>query len=143
MADIIHYFIIKASPEKVFHGISTPMGLDTWWTKKSSGVPEKGAEYELFFGQGYDWRAVVSRCVPDSEFELELTSAHDDWQGTLVGFHLEEKKGVTEVQFHHLGWPEDNEHYRISSYCWAMYLRLLKRYVEFGEVVPYEDRLDV
>jgi hypothetical protein len=24
-----------------------------------------------------------------------------------------------------------------------MYLRLLKRYVEFGEVVPYEDRLEV
>jgi hypothetical protein len=34
-------------------------------------------------------------------------------------------------------------HYRTSSFCWAMYLRLLKRYVEHGEVVPYEKRLDV
>ncbi|MCH8956850.1 SRPBCC domain-containing protein, partial [candidate division KSB1 bacterium] len=38
---------------------------------------------------------------------------------------------------------EANEHYRVSCYCWAMYLRLLKRYVEHGETVPYEDRLDV
>ncbi len=58
-------------------------------------------------------------------------------------FRLDEKEGVTEVRFHHLGWLEDNEHYRISCYGWAMYLRLLKRYVEYGEVVPYEDRLDV
>jgi len=29
-----------------------------------------------------------------------------------------------------------------SCYCWAMYLRLLARHVERGEVVPYEARLD-
>ena len=53
---------------------------------------------------------MVSRCVPDTEFELEITSAQEDWQGTHVGFHLEEKEEVTEVRFHHIGWPEDNEH---------------------------------
>lgn len=143
MADIIHYFLIKASPQKVFPAISTPAGLDVWWTKESSGVPEVGADYELYFGPGYDWRAVVSRCVPGTEFELELTSAHEDWQGTRMGIILKEKDDITDVRFHHCGWPEDNEHYRISCYCWAMYLRLLKRYVEFGEVVPYETRLDV
>ena len=85
---------------------------------------------------------MVSRCVPDTEFELELTKAQEDLQGMHVGFHLEEKEGVTEMRFHHSGWPEDNEHYRISCYCWATYLRLFKRYVEHDEVVPYEDRLD-
>jgi hypothetical protein len=59
-----------------------------------------------------------------------------------VGFLLEEKAGVTEVHFHHRGWPLANEHYKTSSYCWAMYLRLLKRHVERGELVPYEDRLN-
>ena len=53
-----------------------------------------------------------------------------------------EKDGVTQVRFHHVGWPEPSEHYRISCFCWAMYLRLLKRYVEKGERVPYEARLD-
>ena len=32
---------------------------------------------------------------------------------------------------------------RTSCYCWVMYLRILKRYVEHGEMVPYERRLDV
>ncbi len=102
----------------------------------------EGAEYGLWFGPEHDWRAVVSRCVPDSEFELEMTRAQEDWLGTHVGLSLTEKGGVTEVRFHHTGWPESNEHYRGSCYCWAMYLRLLKRHVEQGEFVPYEDRLD-
>ena len=143
MADIFHHFLIKASRSKVFQAISTADGLDVWYTKRSSGKPVEGAEYKLWFGPEHDWRAVVSRCVADVEFELQMTSADKDWEGTRVGFHLEGKDGVTQVRFHHLDWPDANEHYRISCYCWAMYLRLLKRNVEHGEFVPYEDRLDV
>jgi uncharacterized protein YndB with AHSA1/START domain len=142
MADIFHHFLIKASQQKVFQAVSAPENLDVWWTKRSSGKPAEGGEYELWFGSGYDWRAEVSRCVPDVEFELKMTRADKDWEGTRVGFELQEKEGVTEVRFHHLGWPDQNEHYRISCYCWAMYLRLLKRYIEHGEAIPYEDRLD-
>lgn len=142
MPDIFHDFIIKASAQKVFQAVSTPQGLDAWWTKRSSGEPQVGAEYLLGFGPGYDWRAVVSRCVPGAEFELEMTQAHADWQGTRVALDLEQKEGFTQVRFLHSGWPA-NEHYRVSCYCWAMYLRILKRYVEHGETVPYEQRLDV
>jgi hypothetical protein len=50
---------------------------------------------------------------------------------------------AAQVRFHHLGWPEANEHYRISCFCWAMYLRIMKRNLEYGETVPYERRLAV
>lgn len=140
MPDISHDFPISAPAERVFQAVSTPTGLDTWWTKRSSGEPAEGEEYQLWFGPEYDWRAVVSRCVPNTEFELTLTSAHEDWRGTRVGFLLEEKDGATHVRFHHSGWAEADDHYRGSCYCWAMYLRLLRRYVETGETVPYEDR---
>jgi len=142
MADIFHCFPIEAAPEQVFRALSTPAGLDSWWTLRSSGRAQLGVDYELEFGPDYDWRAKVSRSVPGREFELELTSASEDWRGTRVGFLLEPHDGGTRVSFHHLGWPENNEHYRVSCFCWAMYLRLLKRYVESGEVVPYEERLD-
>jgi uncharacterized protein YndB with AHSA1/START domain len=142
MPDIFHDFIIKAPAQKVFQAISTPQGLDEWWTKSSFGEPRLGSEYELGFGPGHDCRAVVARCVPGAEFELQLTQAHEDWQGTRVALDLEQKEGFTQVRFHHSGWP-DNEHYRGSCYCWAMYLRILKRYVEYGETVPYEQRLEV
>ena len=140
MADIFHHLPIPATLQQVFQAVSTPTGLDSWWTKRSAGEPTLGADYDLWFGADYDWRAVVSRCVPDTEFELELTRAQEDWQGTRVGFLLEDKDGVTQVQFHHSGWPAANDHYRVSCYCWAMYLRLLRRYVEYGELVPYEER---
>jgi uncharacterized protein YndB with AHSA1/START domain len=142
MPDVFQDFPINASARRVFEAVSTPAGLGAWWTKTASGRPEEGAIYELGFGQGFEWRARASRCVPDAEFELELIEADEDWQGTRMGFFLDENNGVTQVRFHHTGWPEANEHYRVSCYCWAMYLRLLRRYVEHGEVVEYEVRLD-
>ncbi|HSR51053.1 MAG TPA: SRPBCC domain-containing protein [Acidobacteriota bacterium] len=143
MPDIYHDFLIQAPPSKVFQSISTPAGLDRWWTQDSQGSPEKGSEYKLDFGPEYRWRAEVSQCVADKRFELHLTDAHKDWQGTRVGFELEAQgDGATQVRFHHLGWPEANDHYRRSCYCWAMYLRLLKGWIESGEAVPYAERLN-
>jgi uncharacterized protein YndB with AHSA1/START domain len=143
MADIFHYFLINASLEKVFESVSTPKGLDLWWSKSSTGKPAIEETYQLSFGPEYNWSAVVSKYVPTIEFELTIRDAHTDWTNTKVGFSLIDKNSITEVHFYHTGWKEDNEHYRISSYCWAMYLRILKRNLEFGEEVPYEERLNV
>lgn len=143
MSDIVHYFPITAPAERVFRGVSMPSELDSWWTKKCSGEPVEGKEYGLWFGPEYDWSAVVSRCVTSKEFELNFQKADGDWQGTRIGFELETNNDVTQVRFYHSGWKEANDHFQTSSYCWAMYLRLLKRYIENSEVVPYELRLDV
>ncbi len=142
MPDIRHDFPINAPVRRVFEAVATPAGLDAWWTKRSAGVPSEGTEYELWFGPEHDWRGRVTRCVEASEFELEIVSADEDWTGTRVGFRLAPADGHTQVRFYHEGWPDGNEHYRISCFCWAMYLRILKRHLEYGESVPYEDRLD-
>jgi uncharacterized protein YndB with AHSA1/START domain len=143
MPDIFHDFTIAVPTSRVFQAVSAPAVLDQWWTKRSKGKPVLGSEYELGFGPGYDWRANVSRSIPDQSFEFKLVKASPDWTGTLVGFKLVAGKDATQVRFHHTGWPAQNEHYRISCYCWAMYLRILKRYLENGETVPYERRLVV
>ena len=143
MPDILHDFPIKARPISVFAAISTPAGLDQWWTARCAGTPKLGAEYELWFGPDYDWRARVTQCQPDREFELAFTGADREWVDTKVGFRLIDGNDRTSVQFYHLGWPAETEHYRVSCYCWAMYLRVLRRYLEHGETVPYEQRLDV
>jgi uncharacterized protein YndB with AHSA1/START domain len=142
MADIYHNFTINATPGKIFEAISRSKGLDNWWTKSSDVNPEPGGVYNLSFGPLYQWKAVVSKYTTDKVFELEITEADSDWLGTRVGFSLNDKGGITELCFYHTGWPQLNDHYKISSFCWAMYLRILKRFVEFGERVSYDDRLN-
>lgn len=144
MPDIFHTFIVNAPADKVFNGITTEQGLDSWWTISSKADPAVGGNYNLYFGPEYDWNATVTKYSINKEFELQMTEADADWHGTLVGFTLDAMEdNTTIVNFYHTGWPENNDHYRISSYCWAMYLRLLKRYVEFGERVIYDQRLEV
>ncbi len=143
MADIYHDFPIAVPPARVFAAVSTPAGLDQWWTLRSAGRAALGAEYELGFGPEYDWRATVSRCVPDREFEFTMGRSDQDWEGSRIRFELTPTAGGTQVRFSHAGWPTANEHYRISCYCWAMYLRIMTRHLEHGEEVPYERRLSV
>jgi uncharacterized protein YndB with AHSA1/START domain len=141
MSDILHDFPISAPVSQVFDAVSTPSGLDRWWTLTSAGEARADSVFRLGFGPEYDWRAQVSRCEKDRAFELEITSASPDWVGTRVSFDLQPTESGTQVRFAHRGWPDESDHYRTSSFCWAMYLRLLSRALEFGEFVPYDDRL--
>jgi len=143
MPDIFHNFPIKGSANKVFEAITTAEGLNSWWSESCQATPGHHAIYNFGFGPGYEWSAISSRYEPGHEFELRFTNADADWLNTRVGFRLNESDGVTEVRFHHLGWPQQNDHYEISCFCWAMYLRHLKLFVENGAVVPYKIRLDV
>ncbi|HEX4936533.1 MAG TPA: SRPBCC domain-containing protein [Gemmatimonadaceae bacterium] len=139
MPTILHDLPIRAPAARVFDAIAHP---DSWWTLRSAGVPALGARYALSFGPEYEWGAVVSACEPGALFEWEMVEAMADWVGTRVRFALHEVDGVTTLRFAHAGWGEASEHFRVSAYCWAMYLRLLRRFVESGEVVPYDRRLD-
>ncbi len=141
MPQILHDLFIKASPDRVFTAVSDPAEVDRWWSLRCSGVPTLNGEYRLFFGDPWDWRARVSKFEPLRAFEWEMTEAMDDWKGTRVGFDLDRTDDGTHVRFHHSGWAEEREHFRISSYCWAMLLRLLKVYVERGEVMPHAERV--
>ncbi len=142
MADILHTLFVKAPVAEVFRCISSPAGLDRWWTKRCTGTPGPGVGYELYFSPQYQWRAVVSRCIANVEFELQMTHADPQWVGTKVGFKMrEEGTATTRLEFHHSGWPQASNDFRVASFCWAMYLRCLKRYVEVKEESSYEDRV--
>src|SRR6185503_2859396 len=52
VADIFQHFPIKAPAQRVFEAVSTPAGLDAWWTLNSSRGSDEGAEYMLGFGPG-------------------------------------------------------------------------------------------
>jgi uncharacterized protein YndB with AHSA1/START domain len=142
VADILQDFPIQASPSRVFDAVSQPALIEQWWSLGTSGQPGVGEKYELDFGPNYLWRAVVTICRPGEAFEWRIIEADADWTNTTVGFELSPSGAGTQVRFAHRGWPDANDHYRTSCHCWALYLRILRRHLEFGETVPYEKRLD-
>ena len=144
MADIHHSLIIETPANDVFDAVTTPNGLDNWYTLSSQGVPESGSLYHFNFGPDHQWKAIVTRCVESQEIAMKFVRADADWMGTEIYFKLEEEQGIrTHLTFSHKGWAAPTSHFQRSSYCWAMYLRILKRFLEKGEVVPFGDRLAV
>ncbi|HMT07959.1 MAG TPA: SRPBCC domain-containing protein [Pyrinomonadaceae bacterium] len=142
MPDVLHQFVINATPEVVWKYFATGEGLAKWWTESSKGAAAVGEVWQLYFMPGYDWRARVTRCEPNAAIEFTILEAMEDWIGTRVGVELRGSEGKTVVDFYHRGWPDNSDHFRISSFCWATYLRLLKRHIEHGEFTPYGQRDD-
>jgi len=144
MPDIFHRFQVNARPSRVFAMFSDPKLLSEWWTLEAEGIPEAGELYRFDFGPGYRWQGLLAACDPDRWIEWEITDADGDWTGTKVGARFTERDGDrTVVDFYNSGWRHANDHFRTSSCCWANYLRVLRRFVEHGERVPYERRDEV
>ena len=137
---IHHNFVIEQSPQTVFAGISNPDHLVNWWPKTCAGRPEVGQEYNFYFGDPYDWYGKVVACQPEKSFQIKMTKSDPDWNPTTFGFDLEPHPKGTKVSFWHKDWPTDNDHYKHSSFCWALLLNALKNYLEKGAIVPFEER---
>ena len=137
---IHHDLMIKAPLNKIFQAITEPAHLINWWPLKCKGIPEENEEYNFFFSAEYDWYGKVTNSVKNKSFYIKMTKSDTDWDPTSFGFDLEQKKDYVALKFWHVGWPKCNDHFRRSSFCWAMLLNGLKNYVEQGIVVPFKER---
>ncbi|WP_313805735.1 SRPBCC domain-containing protein [Flavobacterium sp.] len=141
MFTIYHDFIINTSKEKVFEAVSTPEGLNNWWTLNSKGNPALGETFNLYFGEEYDWYTEITKFSKDKEIEFKTTIAMQEWLPTSFGFKLTEvKPSETYVRFYHKDWTEISQEYRQASFCWADLLRQMKQYLEKGIITPFEQR---
>lgn len=138
--NIYHNLVINASLKEVFDAVSLPNHLDNWWTLKSSGKPELHTEYNLNFTDEYDWYCKVSKVELIKSFHLKMTKSDDDWNSTTFGFDLEEANNGTLLKFSHINWPKENNHFKHSSFCWALLLNGLKNYLEKREIIPFDKR---
>ncbi|WP_034057398.1 SRPBCC family protein [Lacinutrix jangbogonensis] len=132
--------VIKTSKENVFNAFTQPEHLNNWWTLKSSGKPELGVEYNLNFTDIYNWFCEVSHVKSNESFYLKMTSSDKDWNPTTFGFELKDHEHGTLMEFTHKDWQENNHEFRNTSYCWALLLKGLKKYLETGVVVPFQER---
>ena len=140
MHSIYHDLPILASSKAVFAAVTLPEHLVNWWPQRCTGQPEEGSTYNFFFTPAYDWYGEVVKCEPNRAFHIKMTKSDEDWDPTSFGFDLKEEEVGIRLEFWHKGWPACNDHYRTSSYCWAILLKGLKDYVEKGIIVPFEER---
>ncbi|MEE9371746.1 MAG: SRPBCC domain-containing protein [Saprospiraceae bacterium] len=140
MYAILHNLHINAKPSQVFSMISTSRGLNKWWTLEADGHPVKGERYRFYFSEEYDWAGIVTKVQIDDYIEWEMLDCDQDWNGTKVGIEIFPTEIGTNVKFYHKNWKETNDHFRDTSYGWAIYFRLLKRYIEHDEYVPFDHR---
>jgi uncharacterized protein YndB with AHSA1/START domain len=143
--DIEHELVVAAPIERVFESFSTAAGLNSWWTSTASAEPWPNGRFTFGFGPEYQWAGIarVFDAPRAIEWEMTETAPMADWLGTRVGARLSPEGDSTRLHFYHRGWPTASAHHRISSFCWATYLRLLARYRTSGEVIPYERRNDL
>lgn len=140
MYHIHHQFTIHSGAEKIFRSISLPEELNNWWPKTSVGKPEVGEQYQLYFGPEYDWLAEITSVKENEHITWKMIRSMDDWMPTHFGFQLIPQIDRTIVKFFHKNWQEANDHFAVSSYCWAILLNGLKNYCEHGIVIPFENR---
>jgi len=138
--NIYHDVFIQSNPSKVFDAISEAEHLVNWWPLKCSGNCGIGETYNFFFTKEYDWLAKIKDLKLNEYIEFEMTRSDSDWAATYFRFDLKIEGNGTMLEFSHCNWPENNHHYRRSSYCWAILLKGLKDYVEQGKIVPFEKR---
>lgn len=137
---IYYNLFIKVPPKTVFDAVSLPKHLDNWWPLRSSGKPKLGESYNLNFTDKYDWYCKISVCKPHESIHFKMTKSDEDWDSTTFGFDLEAKDDKTYVRFFHKDWPQQNDHFKFSAFCWAMLLNGLKNYLEKGIIIPFEER---
>mgnify|MGYP003320615128 CR=1 FL=1 len=138
---ISHDVTIKSSSALVFDKIVNPEHLNNWWPLKSSGDGNLNDVYNFYFSEEYDWFSKLIKVEKNKEIQFLMTHCDEDWNDTILEFKLEIiNTDNTLLKFSHIGWKNNNHHFRRTSYCWALLLKGLKDYCEKGTIVPFKNR---
>jgi len=139
MATISHIFHVDASEEKVFNAVSTIEGIQSWWSKNTSGNEAHLGVVEIKFGSGAFINVKVDQINPNSYYRWVCVDAHPEWLNTIIEFKLSRANNKTKVEFYHSGWAEQSEFFANCNFSWARYFISLKNLLEKGQGEPYSD----
>ena len=137
---IFHDVHINCSTEKLFSAITEADHLINWWPKSAKSKVEKNGVFNFYFSDEYNWFGKVTALKKNHSISIEMTDSDDDWNGTHLSYILEEKDHGINLKFSHSGWKFINHHFRRTSWCWAVLLLGLKKYVENDEIIPFDQR---
>ena len=159
MPKIHHQLIIGTPAKTVYNALTTQAGLAAWWTPQTVAIPEIGSISQFGFGPAYVKKMKVVDLRPFEWVQWFCLEATEEWKGTTVAFALhegdrtalqqrypemhgqlqqqEDGKVLTLLIFEHDKWKEATSMFGECSYTWALFLRSLKSFCEFGKGRPY------
>lgn len=141
MPNICLTFGTSASPDTVMRAVNTLDGLNSWWTRDTTGDTHEGGKLKFRFG-GHGPDMTVIKNEPDHVI-WEITDAHDEWVGTKVGFKVITDDKQTHLMFKHAEWREETPFLHHCSMKWATFMLSLRDYLETGKGRPFPDDLHI
>ena len=137
-APLVHEVNIKATPDTIYHALSTAQGLQSFWTSESKAEPTVGAIATFGFG-GPTQRMRVDELVPGKRVKWTGLADFPNWDGTTVSWDISRvENGETSVLFRHGDWPDSLPQDELGSinYTWGLIVERLKQYSETGKPNP-------
>ncbi|UCH64381.1 MAG: SRPBCC domain-containing protein [Ignavibacterium sp.] len=138
MANIKHFLIIKAPPEKVYKAVTTTGGIKGWWTLDTIINEKVGGVAEFIFGERYHNKMKITELEPNKRVEWKCFQGDKEWIATTFEFDIEARDDNTILRFTHGNWKEETDFFAHCNYQWGYYLRSLVSYCEKGEGTPFK-----
>jgi hypothetical protein len=129
MPDIRHAITIDAPIDRVAPLVSSSKGLAAWWAEDVEASPDSAAVQLDFFDRATTYRLVPT---PDSKSIRWRGETGQEWAGTDLVFHLQDKGPHTQVEFSHASWAEASPYFVSCSTVWGYLMFKLKDAAERG-----------
>ncbi len=135
---------IHASAHSVFEALISE--ISKWWTKEFKGQSRNMLdEFTVRFGSSHKTMVVVGvmqdarvvwECL-DAVIDLPELDNKSEWEGTRMGWTIDEQDSYTELTLMHIGLTPELECYQVCEQGWNTYMQSLKLYLETGTGKPY------
>jgi hypothetical protein len=127
MPDIRHSIPTKVKPEVIYPLVATAIGFSKWW---AADVTEAAGAVDLgFFNRASVYRLRLKMGTPPTQAEW-VCETGDEWNGTRIGFRLEEDASGTLIHFAHRGWPGESDYFVACNTTWGELMYRLKAVAE-------------
>jgi uncharacterized protein YndB with AHSA1/START domain len=139
MTEIKHDILIKADSETIYQALSTPQGLESWFTSNVKGSGQVGTEWELTFTDQPSFLWKILKSESPHRVAWKCLKGPGKSPGTEVEFVLKtssENEDRTTLTIIHSGWRKDDPKYDRCVEIWRKLMTHLQRYCEENIAEP-------
>jgi hypothetical protein len=129
MPAIHHAITIEAPCDRVAQLVSSPTGFAAWWAEDVEASPDSAGVELGFFNRATTYRLVPA---PDAKNIRWRCETGQEWAGTDLVFHLQDKGRHTQVEFSHEKWAEASPYFVSCNTVWGHLMFRLKEAAQCG-----------